>query len=1037
MLPHCRQQLLNLRDLIATALVRIVFLLSLLMGGCLSAVAQQARQYAFNRFSIVNGLASNQVASITQDKDGFIWLATLNGLQRYDGNSFITFKHQQNKPQTIPSNNLPVAYADQQNNIWLVGEENQVGYFNTSTFKFQEVPLYPNEQRELFTPQYFFESLEGKLMLHYKGGKLYSYNEQLKQFRPAEDLIPFPSNWKIHSIAVDKVAKCYWLCGDSGIVMYNPKTKLLNYRGHNPGNNSTINAFADARFTYNIQTLGNGYIVFCSWQPGDKDGYVHKYDPRTKQKQVYNLCKEIGQYYIETFGFLPQRKGRIWAYGMPFLAEWTQQSVPFFSVPMENKNEQSIRCDNVFSAFEDRDENIWLATDNGAFFFNPDEQVFTSYSLIRPGEATPTEASVNALLETEEGNILVGCWAKGLYNFDKQFRPIDLPGSLKPYSTLSVWDMTQHSKTKQVWVTLESGEIILYDPKNDKSTLIAPPIFDGRPIRQVTEDQHGNLWFGTQGGKIIKWDFQRAQSDPTRGYVLVRKAGVVNKLHADNEGAMWVSTIGSGVLKLDAASNRLLKVFSKEGKAGERLLSNTSTDMTQYNDTVLIIAAGGINIMNTRTNKVRYISSENGLPSDFMMSVQCDQRGTVWAGSQDGLSRVNIERKIVTNYNRSDGIVYDKFATAGVEELTDGRVIFYTDHNFLVLDPNKFVQSNVPPRPFITAFHLAGAPLSIDSLSRSGEATLNYNNTSITIAFSTLSFNRQQKLHYYYMLEGVDQNWIHTDQFTRATYNSLPPGNHVFRVRSENADGVVSEEIASIPIIVRPPFWRTWWFFGAIVLVVISILFVIDKERMNRLRSMQNIRSQIAGNLHHEINTTLNNINVLSEMAKIKAEKDVVRSKEYIQQISERSHNMIIMMDDILWSIDPKNDTMEETLLRLKEFVEALQHRNNALISLAVDNKVLALELEMKARHELFLVMKLALRMIVEDAYGTSTQINLDKVKSNLIFKLNDTSTRNIVHKAAFQAKLQELESRAAHINAEVDVQSDSKGISIIVIVPV
>ena len=90
---------------------------------------------------------------------------------------------------------------------------------------------------------------------------------------------------------------------------------------------------------------------------------------------------------------------------------------------------------------------------------------------------------------------------------------------------------------------------------------------------------------------------------------------------------------------------------------------------------------------------------------------------------------------------------------------------------------------------------------------------------------------------------------------------------------------------------------------------------------------MQRIRSQIAGNLHHEINTTLNNINVLSEMAKIKAERDVVRSKEYIQQISERSHNMIIMMDDILWSIDPKNDTMEETLLRLKEFVEALQHR--------------------------------------------------------------------------------------------------------------
>jgi hypothetical protein len=398
---------------------------------------------------------------------------------------------------------------------------------------------------------------------------------------------------------------------------------------------------------------------------------------------------------------------------------------------------------------------------------------------------------------------------------------------------------------------------------------------------------------------------------------------------------MWVSTFGHGLLKLDAVANKLIHTFTNAGKDGERLLSHTSTDMTQYNDTILIVAAGGINIINTRTNKVRYITSEDGLPSDAIMSVQCDQRGTVWAGSQDGMSRVNIERKIVTNYNRSDGIVYDKFIPAGVEELEDGRVVFYTDHNFMVLDPNKFVQSNIPPRPYITSFQLSGSPLSIDSLMRAGEATLRHNNTAITIAFSALSFNRQRKLHYYYMLEGVDKDWIHTDQSNQVTYNSLPPGEHIFRVRSENADGAVIEEIATIPIVVRPPFWRTWWFFGAIVLVLICILFLIDRERMNRIRSMQRIRSQIAGNLHQEINTTLNNINVLSEMAKIKAERDVVRSKEYIQQISERSHNMIIMMDDILWSIDPKNDTMEETLLRLKEFVEALQHRNNALISLA------------------------------------------------------------------------------------------------------
>ena len=1018
-------------------MVRVVFLFLLLWSVTFGASGQQARQYAFNRFSIASGLASNQVASIAQDKDGFIWMATLNGLQRYDGNTFVTFRHHQNDASSIPTNNIHVVFCDSKNRLWLVGDNNQAGYFNTKTMRFYRVFSSPEVKSQVFVPQYYFEGKDGEVFLHIRGGQLYRYDEQAKQLRPGNQSIPFPSKWNFHSIAWDKNEKRYWIAGDSGLVMFNPMTNALNYRGNNSEEDPVVDACANIRHAYNIYVDGKGSLVFCTWDPRGKGPFLYRYNFPKNELQRYTLYDELKMGYHEPNGFLSQRNGRLWIYGMPFIAEWRQGDKPFTSIPIEYKNEQSIKFDYANHAFEDKDDNVWIATDNGVFYFNPDQQVFTSYNLIRHGETTPYEAPVNALLETSEKNIMVGCWGKGLFNFDQQFNPIPLPSSLRPLASYSVWDMTQHSQTGQVWIALQDGRLIVHHPIKNTATLVAPEVFGGRTIRQVTEDGFGNLWFGTQGGRLVKWDLKRSGGDPQKGYILVRETGLVYKLHADNSGHMWASTFGHGLLKLDAVTNKLLHTFTNAGKYGERLLSHTSTDMTQYNDTILIVAAGGINIINTRTNKVRYITSEDGLPSDAIMSVQCDQRGTVWAGSQDGMSRVNIERKIVTNYNRSDGIVYDKFIPAGVEELEDGRVIFYTDHNFMVLDPNKFVQSNIPPRPYITSFQLAGSPLSVDSIMRVGEATLRHNNTAISIAFSALSFNRQRKLHYYYMLEGVDKDWLHTDQSNQVTYNSLPPGEHIFRVRSENADGAVSEEIATIPIVVRPPFWRTWWFFGAIVLVLICILFLIDRERMNRIRSMQRIRSQIAGNLHQEINTTLNNINVLSEMAKIKAERDVVRSKEYIQQISERSHNMIIMMDDILWSIDPKNDTMEETLLRLKEFVEALQHRNNALITLAVDNRVLSLELEMKARHELFLVMKLALRMIVEDAYGTSTQINLDKVKSNLIFKLNDNSTRSIVHKAAFNAKMEELESRAAHINAEVDVQADSKGISIIVIVPV
>jgi signal transduction histidine kinase len=169
---------------------------------------------------------------------------------------------------------------------------------------------------------------------------------------------------------------------------------------------------------------------------------------------------------------------------------------------------------------------------------------------------------------------------------------------------------------------------------------------------------------------------------------------------------------------------------------------------------------------------------------------------------------------------------------------------------------------------------------------------------------------------------------------------------------------------------VEAPFWKTWWFYGMIILAMIGIFLWIDRERMRRIRELQKVRAEIAGNLHQEINTTLNNINILSEMAKMKADRDIVRSKEYIEQISEKSHNMIIAMDDILWSIDPENDAMDETIMRLQEFISSLQSRYQCIVNLKIEDDVHQLKLDMKLRHEFFILLKSGLRLIIEEAGG-------------------------------------------------------------------
>jgi Y_Y_Y domain. len=183
-----------------------------------------------------------------------------------------------------------------------------------------------------------------------------------------------------------------------------------------------------------------------------------------------------------------------------------------------------------------------------------------------------------------------------------------------------------------------------------------------------------------------------------------------------------------------------------------------------------------------------------------------------------------------------------------------------------------------PPRPVITDFRIANKQVWNDTLGIGDKVVLKHEYNTIQIEFNGLSFVRQNKVLYYYKLDNLDKDWVLAGDRLQALYSYLPPGKYLFRVRSENENGVSSPEL-SFQIVVQPPFWRTWWFYGLIVLLAAAILYWIDRERVSRIVALQKVRTQIAANLHMDINTTLNNINLLSEMAKIKADKDIDRSK--------------------------------------------------------------------------------------------------------------------------------------------------------------
>jgi glucose-6-phosphate-specific signal transduction histidine kinase len=282
------------------------------------------------------------------------------------------------------------------------------------------------------------------------------------------------------------------------------------------------------------------------------------------------------------------------------------------------------------------------------------------------------------------------------------------------------------------------------------------------------------------------------------------------------------------------------------------------------------------------------------------------------------------------------------------------------------------------------------------------------------------------------MLDGIDKEWKITKGINEAIYNYLPAGNYTFKVKAENTEGKQSR-ITELHLHVIPPFWLTWWFFGLIILLVLTIFYWIDHERIKKLLALQAVRRQIAQNLHGDVNTTLNHISLLSGMAKIKADKDVERSKEYIEQISDKSRSMIDSMDDMLWTLNPLNDSMEKTMLRVKEYAEAIQHSFPVQVQMEVDEKVKFLKPDMKVRHEIFLIFKKTLYAIAQQSNNSTTIINIDYAAKKLLLKIQNNEVK--LSGAVAEQTIKDITNRAEVIKAELDIQNDSKGVSLILLV--
>ena len=426
-----------------------------------SVHAQRYKQFSFTHYGTSAGLASNEVITSVQDSNGYIWIGTTNGLQRFDGIRFLTFNKQKNSPSSLPDNYVSQILFDKENNMWIQIGGDRVGIFDTRRFTFREVPIRPTNELHVRNEKHLRVDEDGNILLVIGNLELLTYSKERNEFTPGHNFIPFPPGWKdVVDVYNIPGTKKYIISTHKGMAIYNRQTNRLSYSGHNVEKEALIEKFGSTT-GLNFLLDSKGRIWFDSW---DGMPAIYAFDMRrnTVVLDKYRLYPLVNTYH-EARGFLEQKNGTIWVNGLGVFAQYLEKEKEFQAVYNSYESEQSISYNRVNDVYEDGEQNLWVATNNnGLYRFTPSAQFFTNVRHINRMVGKPGDGGVMSFVRTRQGTILAGAWGDGIYHYDKDFKviPLNIRG-FDERATPSAWSMVLSRDSNTIYMGAQPGIIVL------------------------------------------------------------------------------------------------------------------------------------------------------------------------------------------------------------------------------------------------------------------------------------------------------------------------------------------------------------------------------------------------------------------------------------------------------------------------------------------------------------------------------------------------------------------------------------------------
>ncbi|MCU0360220.1 MAG: histidine kinase [Bacteroidia bacterium] len=949
------------------------------------------------------GLINNYFSDIVKDKYGRFWLGSLNGIITFDGFKTSLIKLPKAKDGIVLSNSISRLYLDGDTLLW-IGQTYGVCCYNLKTNEIISVKVKKESPTQSLEFYFIFKDQAGDFWISTRELGLQRLNRNNLEFsKTGDDLIDKKERVTDYQILDDTFLT---FNHSRSISVYNTKTKRLEQKLEE-GNH----------FYYLSEDIFQGKIYsslikpecvyFGRRLPGEVNYSFFRYNRANQDTVRYDIPSIMGRRIFE------DSRGNIWFYNEGVSVIEKKSGKLYFTDT--DVNYGFSMCNRIY---EDEEHNLWFCTNYGLFVYNLDNIEINNFS-----EKVNNELRGHIFTDfliLKEGGSVYGTFGDGILFFDRNFnyQANKLFNTQKDSPDNTISSLVQ-DRDSSLWLGLLFGKLVRYSRSKDQSTVYAHEMLEKSRIMSIQIRKNGELILLTQNGRIVSFNKEsedfKLLYDPKKD----RRGPIdyVNSTLLLNDTLLVIGTINAGLFTYNLTSNiKRQYVFNPTDSSS--IESNVIIDVNYCLKRVIVAHERGLDVFNPGNGRFSRLLKNPNLPFSECYSIVQISPEEIAVNTSDGLYKIKPDKGMYFRVGR--GTILDK-SNYRMKFVGEKRVFVFATDSYVYYFKDKKTVKGIKPVCFIYTLETKDTLINYSRVNDRVEFRRDQNTIRIDLGSNTYSYKGY--LDYYYKIEG-ETDWINNRESREIMFNNLRGGDYMILVKCLNKESNLFSDEIIFNISIQKSFYETNWFYVLIFVLLFLMIYVIYRIRINRVLAVERVRSKLSRDLHDDMGSTLSTINILSGIIKLKIENDTKAVLEYVDRISTYSQDMMDSMQDIVWSINPSNDSMSKVVVKMREFASNVLEPKDIQFLFNIEGDPDKFSLRMENRRDFYLIFKEAINNAAKYADANKIIVEMKLKQNQISLSITDNGKGFDTNSEKSGNGLLNMKRRAQLINAQFSLKS-------------